>query len=117
MFIDKSNNSNLIAQQKSDSRSSSISGVDKHAPEPASVTVPVKKSHIADRLFTAKPYLPEPLVSNVNLNKELNILVLEVKDSKTDEVIKTIPSKEILDFMEKTQEIHKRSGILLDTHA
>jgi len=76
-----------------------------------------KKPDINIELPTVKNNLPAALTSEVNFNKQLNIMVVNIIESESGELVKTIPSKEIIDFMMKISENRTNTGLLIDYKA
>ena len=92
------------------------------AVSPVSVEVEVKKiepkkANVNVELPTVKNHLPAALTSEVNFNKQLNLMVVNIIESESGEIVKTIPSKEIIDFMMKMRENRTNTGLLIDYKA
>jgi uncharacterized FlaG/YvyC family protein len=63
------------------------------------------------------PVLPAKFTSKVNFDKELNIMVVNIVEKESGEVIKTIPTEEMLQLMKKMNQMYednKTSGMLVD---
>lgn len=63
------------------------------------------------------PVLPANFSSEVNFDKNLDMLVVNIMEKDSGEVIKTIPSEEILQMMRRMNEMFendKSSGMLVD---
>lgn len=63
------------------------------------------------------PVLPAKFTSKINFDKELNIMVVNILEKESGEVIKTIPTEEMLQLMKKMNQMYednKTSGMLVD---
>lgn len=65
---------------------------------PISLEIPTTKISDFNNNYIQKITTSNEISSNVVFDKELNIMIVEIKDKKSGELIKTIPSSEMLDF-------------------
>lgn len=77
------------------------------------VVVENKQADMQERI----PVLPANFSSEVNFDKDLDMLVVNIMEKDSGEVIKTIPSEEILSMMRRMNEMfedNRTSGMLVD---
>jgi uncharacterized FlaG/YvyC family protein len=76
---------------------------------------PIEAQHsISD---SAEKIFPPGVTADISFDKEINQMIVSIKSSEDGELIKTIPSKEILEFMRKMAEMAKENsskGSLID---
>lgn len=78
-------------------------------------TKPIEAQHFSKN--TNDKILPAGITANVSFDKEINQMVVNINSSETGELIKTIPSEEVIAFMKKMAEFAKensRAGGLVD---
>lgn len=61
--------------------------------------------------------LPPQLMSALNFDKEIGMMVVSITEAETGDVIKTIPSAEMVEFLKKMKQITRESiGKIVDTN-
>lgn len=83
-----------------------------------SAAIPVRQVEPKLEEFNEKiPVLPANFSSEINFDKDLGLIVVNIMDKESGEVIRSIPTDEMLQFMRRMNEMFqddKSAGMLVD---